>query len=212
LLELNRGWELNFQGEAKAAIEHFQNCFKYCEEGQIVTYVHVAWLGLGWAYWLKEDLDTARTYVEKGLKIQIDTGVSQDLGLFYAFAGIVDLDCGDLKKARFRAEEGVKISQTNHQHGEGFAWILLGRTLGKMNPPLIDRAEKSLLKGIKIYEELKIKAHYVLGYFFLGEMYADTGQNDKALETFKTADLLFREMSMDYWIAKTQKILRSLEG
>jgi len=208
LLELNRGWEFNFQGEAKAAIEHFQNCFRYCEEGQIVSIVHVAWLGLGWAYWLKEDFATALTHVEKGLKMQIDKGVPQDMGLFFAIAGMVELDSGDLKKAKYRAEEGVKISQTNHQHGEGFAWILLGRTLGKSNPSLIDRAEKSLLKGIKIYEKLKIKAHYVLGYFFLVEMYVDTGRKDKALETLKTAELMFREMGMDYWLAKTRKIVR----
>jgi len=84
----------------------------------------------------------------------------------------------------------------------------LGRTLGKSNPSLIDRAEKSLLKGIKIYEKLKIKAHYVLGYFFLVEMYVDTGRKDKALETLKTAELMFREMGMDYWLAKTRKIVR----
>jgi tetratricopeptide (TPR) repeat protein len=209
---LNRGWEINFKGEAKAAIEHFQNCFRYCEEGQIVAYVHVAWLGFGWAYWLMGELETARTHMEKGLKIQIDTGVPQDLGLFYAIVGIVDLDYGDLKKAQQRAEEAVKISQRNHQHGEGMAWILLGRTLGKTDQPQTDKAEESFLKGIKIYEELKIKTHSVLGYFFLGEMYVDTGQKDKALETLKKAEGMFREMRMDYWLNKTQEVLERFQN
>ena len=173
-------------------------------------FVHVAWIGLGWAYWLMEDLETARKYMEKGLKIQIDAGVPYDLGVFYAFAGMVDLDCGDLKKAQYRAEEAVKISQKNHQHGEGLAWFLLGRTLAKADPPQTDKAEESFLKGIKIYEESKIKTCSVLGYFFLGEMYANTGKKDRALENLKKAERMFQEMGMDYWLAKTQEILGRL--
>jgi tetratricopeptide (TPR) repeat protein len=209
LLELHHGWEFNLKGDAKTAIEHLQNSIRYCEEGQIVMWVHVAWLGLGWAYWLMGELETARKHMEKGLKIQIDAGVPFDLGYFYAFSGMVDLDCGDLKKAQHRAEEAVKISQKSHQHGEGLAWILLGRTLGKADPPQTYKAEECILKGIKIDEELKIKTYYALGYYYLGELYADTGQKDKALETLKTAEGMFQDMGMDYWLAKTQKVLEA---
>jgi predicted ATPase len=210
VLELHNGWNFNYKGDAKTAIEHFQNCFQYCEEGQIVMLVHVAWLGLGWAYWLMGELETARKHMEKGLKIQIDAGVPYDLGLFYAISGMVDLDFGDLKKAQHRAEEAIKISQKNHQHGEGWAWILLGRTLGKADPPQTYQAEECILKGIKIDEELKIKTYYAPGYYFLGELYADTGQKDKALETLKKAEKLFREMGMDYWLVKTREVLERL--
>ena len=210
MLELHHGWDFGLKGDAKKAMEHLQNCIGYCEEGQIVSLVNVAWLGLGWAHWLLGELKTARKYMEKGLKIQIDAGVPYDLGLFYAAAGMVDLDCGDLKKAQYRAEEAVKISQKNHQHGEGFAWMLLGKTLAKADPPQTDKAEEAILKGIKIYEESKIKTYSVLGYFFLGEMYANTAQKNKAVETLKTAENLFQKMEMDYWLAKTHKVLKGL--
>jgi tetratricopeptide (TPR) repeat protein len=207
---LNRGYEFDLKGDAETAIEHLQKSLRYCEEGQIDVLVPVAWLELGWAYWLMGEFETARTHTERGLKIQIDTGVPYDLGLFYSIAGIVDLDYGDLKKAQYRAEEAVKTSQANHQHGEGLAWILLGRTLGKADPPQTDKAEESFLKSIKIYEDLKIKTHSVLGYFFLSEMYVDTGQKDKALKTLKTAEGMFQEMGMDYWLTKTEEFLRRL--
>jgi tetratricopeptide (TPR) repeat protein len=211
-LELHHGWNFNYKGDAKTAIEHFQNCFQYCEEGQIVMYVPVAWLGLGWTYWLMGELETARKHMEKGLKMQIDAGVPYDLGLFYAMSGMVDLDSGNLKKAQHRAEEAVKISQKSHQHGEGLAWILLGRTLGKADPPQADKAEECILKGIKIDEELKIKTYYAPGYYYLGELCADTGQKDKALETLKKAEKLFREMGMNYWLGKTKEILIRLQA
>ncbi len=48
------------------------------------------------------------------------------------------------------------------------------------------------------------------GYHYLCEFYADTGQKDKALETLKKAEGMFREMGMDYWLTKTQEVLRKL--
>jgi len=37
------------------------------------------------------------------------------------------------------------------------------------------------------------------GYLFLGELYADRGQGEKA-----------QEMGMDYWLARTQEVLGRL--
>jgi len=106
----------------------------------------------------------------------------------------------------------LRTAQENHwRTGEATALFLLGRTLGKEEPPQTEKAEKSILEGIKVFEELKIKTHYAPGYYYLGELYAEAGQKDKASETLKKAESLFREMEMVYWLAKTQKILRSLE-
>jgi hypothetical protein len=37
-----------------------------------------------------------------------------------------------------------------------------------------------------------------------------SGQKDKALENLKKAEGMFREMGMDYWLAKTHKALERL--
>jgi len=54
------------------------------------------------------------------------------------------------------------------------------------------------VKGIRILDELKIKTAYAQGYFFLGELYVDTGRRDKALENSKRAEVMFQEMGMNY--------------
>jgi len=123
---------------------------------------------------------------------------------------MVELDSGDLKKAQQRAEEALQIAQKNHQHGEGFVWIVLGRILGKIDSPQNDRAEESFLRGIKILEELKLKIYYAPGYYYLGELYANTGQKEKAVETLKKAEKLFKQMRMDYWLSKTHNILGAI--
>ena len=84
--------------------------------------------------------------------------------------------------------------------------------LAKSDPLQRDKAEESLLKGINILEELRIKSWYSVGYLFLGEVYADSGQKDKALEILKKAEGMFKEMEMDYWLTKTQKALRSMNS
>jgi tetratricopeptide (TPR) repeat protein len=50
------------------------------------------------------------------------------------------------------------------------------------------------------------------GYLYLGELYADMGQREKALETLKKAEGMFQEMGMDYWLHRTQEVLQVLEG
>jgi hypothetical protein len=44
----------------------------------------------------------------------------------------------------------------------------------------------------------------------LGELYADTGHNEKALENLKKAEPEFKQMGMDYWLGRTYEIYSDL--
>jgi hypothetical protein len=44
----------------------------------------------------------------------------------------------------------------------------------------------------------------------LGELYVDTGQREKGLKNLKKAEVLFKEMGMDYWLARTPEVLDRL--
>ncbi|GAF90894.1 unnamed protein product, partial [marine sediment metagenome] len=99
----------------------------------------------------------------------------------------------------------------NEKHIEADSRISLGRVLGKMGKSEGVKAEKSILRGIKILDELKLRPSSSLGYLFLGELYADTGKKEKALETLKKAEGAFREMGMDYWLRRTQEVLERVE-
>lgn len=86
----------------------------------------------------------------------------------------------------------------------------MGRILGKAEKLQVGRAEECIQQGIKILDELKLKPFSSQGYLFLGEVYADTGQQDKALKNLKEAEGAFQEMGMDYWLARTQEVLGKL--
>jgi tetratricopeptide (TPR) repeat protein len=210
-LELDYGQIQVIKGEAKNAIEHLQNSIRYVKEAQMVFISGVPWFLLGWAHWLVGELETARECLEKGQKILNELGAHMYLSFFYALSGMVYLESGDLKNARYRAEDALKISQKeDNKWVKGFALILLGRIFGKAGKPQVDKAEECFLRGIKILEEFKFKPFYAQGLYFLGLLYADTGQQDRALENLKKAEKLFRDMGMDNWLTKTKGGLGNL--
>jgi tetratricopeptide (TPR) repeat protein len=116
-----------------------------------------------------------------------------------------------LSEAKLHAEQALNLAQTNQEKlSEGISWIQLGRIIGKTEKLQIDKAEEYILKGMKISDELKTKPNYALGYLFLGELYANAGQKEKALENLKKAEAMFQEMGMNYYLARTKKLLETL--
>jgi len=49
-----------------------------------------------------------------------------------------------------------------------------------------------------------------MGHLCLGEIYADNGQKEKALENLKKAEAMYQEMKMGLWLGKTREILNRL--
>jgi len=200
------------KGDGENGIKHAQNCIGYCEEAQSLMFLGMAWMGLGWGYYLLGELETAREHVEKGLKIQNDTAVPFFLPLYHCALSMIHFDSGDLESANSGAEEALRLSQENHEKWpEGLSRVLLGRTIGKGSKSQYTKAEEYILQGIKILDEVKLKPLVSQGYVYLGELYADTGQRDKALETLKEAKAAFQEMGMDYWLRRTQEMLERVE-
>ncbi len=117
----------------------------------------------------------------------------------------------DLKNSRSLAEEALRLSQKNNEKAmEGWSWLLLGTILGKTAPRKIEKAERCLLKGIDICKELRLKPFYALGHLYLGQLYLDAGEKEKAGERLKKAEEMFLEMGMDYWLGKAREDLAEL--
>jgi tetratricopeptide (TPR) repeat protein len=211
LIELIFGFFFNAKGEGENAIKHFLNSIKYIQE---VKYLHIlgaAWTGLGWGYYFLGELETARKHIEKGLKIQSNAGISYHMSRGYFVLNMVHFDSGDLEGARSCAEKALQLSRNgSEKHFEACSRIWLGRTLGRAGTSGAGRVEEHILEGIKILDELRLRPFSAQGHLFLGELYADGGQREKAQESLKKAEAMFQEMAMDYWLAKTQEVLGRL--
>jgi tetratricopeptide (TPR) repeat protein len=199
------------KGDGINAIKHFQEGIRHFEESSTVLIYGMSWSGLGSGYYYLGDLEAARKHLEKGLDITTQ-GISEWwISFHYLYLSKIHLDLGDPKNSRSFIEEALKLSQKNSEkHLEGASWTWLGRILGKTDPSQSDKAEEYILKGIKILEEMNVKPWCSEGYLCLGELYADTGKREKALQNLKKAEGMFKEMGMDYWLARTQGVLGRL--
>jgi class 3 adenylate cyclase/tetratricopeptide (TPR) repeat protein len=211
VVEVCYGILFHSKGEWKPAIEHLQNCIKYSEEAKFLAPLAWSWAWLGSAYSYLGDPKTGRRHVEKGLKIQRDGGFEYLLSLYPCFLGDICLQVGDLKNARSFADEALTLSlKSSDKHMEGRSWILLGRILGRTETTQVSNAEECMLKGMNIMDELKMKPWYSQGHLFLGELYANAGQKEKAVENLEKAETMFQEMGMDYFLDRTRKVLTEL--
>jgi class 3 adenylate cyclase/tetratricopeptide (TPR) repeat protein len=204
---------LNARGDGKRALEHIEKAIRYAEQAEFVVILWVAPTDLGHAYYLIGDLDAARKHYEERLENFRSTGLALNLSWNYYGLGMLCLDCGDLESARTNIEESLKLS---HRQGEkmeeAVSTVALGRLIGKEELSQSAQAEKCILQGIKMLEELKLIPYEAEAYLYLGELYADVGRREKALETLKRAESAFRKMGMEYWLRRTQEVLEKLQG
>jgi predicted ATPase len=203
----------NLRGDGKKAIAHAENAIRFLEETQFLTVLGATWYGLGMGHYHMGDLGTARDCVEKAREFDRATGLKIISCQYHVYMSQIDFDLCDWESARRLAEEGLKLAQT---HGErlleGWLSCMLGRALAKEDPSQAARGEEYILQGIKTLEELKLKPQQAGGYLLLGELYADMGQREKALETLKKAQSMFQEMGMEYDLRRTQEVLAKLQG
>ena len=149
--------------------------------------------------------------IEKSHKMHLEVGLPFFLSIHHRGLSMVHFYLGNLNEAKVHAEQALKLSQTNHErYAEGISWIQLGRVLGKMEGSELHKAEEYILQGMKILEELETKPACAQGYLTLGQLYADAGQKEKALETLKKAETMFQEMGMDFYLAQTKKLLETV--
>jgi tetratricopeptide (TPR) repeat protein len=210
--EVMYGFIFLYRGDGAKAVEHAKMAISYGEKAQIVPMVSMAWGVLGWGYYLQGDWQTGLDTVENGIRIQLDSGIPFLLCIHYWVKGAIHYELGDVENARISIEEALKLAQDNHEKQyEGASKVLLGAILGRADISQCNQAEDCILQGIHILDELNSRPVAYLGHYFLGELYANTGQREKALETLKKAEGVFQEMGMDHWMRRTQSVLQRMQ-
>jgi class 3 adenylate cyclase/tetratricopeptide (TPR) repeat protein/ribosomal protein L40E len=204
---------LLFKGDAKGVIEHANKSTRFAEQGQFTLTLWPTPALLGWADYFLGELDTARQHFEKRLEIYRSTQYPAMVPEACYGLALVSLDLGDVEAARSHIEESLELARKyGYRHQEGRSIAALGMVMGKAYPSQIAEAEGLILDGIRMLEELKVKPYQAEGYLYLGELYSDMGQKEKALASLKKARQMCQEMGMDYWLARTEKALEKVKG
>jgi tetratricopeptide (TPR) repeat protein len=210
-LELCYGHSFLMMGDGANVIDHMEKSISYYEEAQVPYHLGAVRAFLGHGYYLTGELETAKEYIEKGHKIHTDMGQVFWLSFQFLSLGMVHFDRGDLESAQNHIGKAVRLSENkNEKHWEGISKLWLGRMLGKAETSEAATGEEYILEGIRILDGLKLRPWTAQGYLFLGELHARRVQRKKALENLNKAQDMFKSMGMDYWLAKTEEVLRRL--
>ena len=211
--EFEFGILFSIKGDGENTVMHLQKSARVWEQAQVTSMIGLVYNGLAYGYYFLGDPETARKQAELAIAIYTEAGITLLLSNMYQVLGRIHLDSGDLKAALSYAELALNLAKKNgEKFDEGNSQMLLGRILGKEDLSQSDKAQEHILEGIKILEERKIVSNSSQGYLYLGELYADTGQREKALENLKKAESAFRKMGMEYYLRKTQSELAKLQG
>jgi tetratricopeptide (TPR) repeat protein len=207
--EMHYGIVLTLRGIGEGAAEHFRRSIETFEESQGTVFIPTVHGCLGGAHYLSGDVPRALEHMEKGLRMQEASGLPFYLSLHHYYLGTAYLEVGDLTKALFHAQEAVNLARKHNERGvEGLAMGPLGRVGWKTQKMKLDEAEGSIRQGIKIAEELETRTVEAMSYHSLGELFADAGQREQALENLKNAEKMYLDMGLDsrsYWLARTQE-------
>ncbi len=212
IAEFSHGHVHNNRGLGKEAIEHYTRAIEHLEKvkggSAGDTSLGNAWQGLGIAKFLVGDADGARGCIERSIQMHLDSGVVIELPHDYAYLSMAHLATGDVAKARNFIDTALDWARKcNQKHWEGLAKIFFGKIMSQSEALQAARAEASILEGIEILSQLGMKPYCAQGYFYLGELRVTTSKSQLGTKNLKKAERMFKEMGMEYWLDKTQKVL-----
>ena len=167
------GYLFCHQGDGKEALGHFTKSIHYLEKGQIFVLLGLAWSGVGWSHYFMGEPGTGLPFIEKGLKIHSDAGISYDLSVHYYFLSVVHTELGNLELAHTYIQQALKLAQKyNEIYYVGLCLPILGRILGRWGKTPLKEAEGHVLRGINLLSDLKVKPQVGIAYLCLAEVYA----------------------------------------
>ena len=200
-----------FLGDGAQAVYHQQEAIKLLEQIQYFLILGFSTALLGWGYFLLGDYNTACNHTEKAMKIDADAGLPFGLPMNHLLLSEIHYATGDSKKAIDLAKKALNFAQKFKQpHMEAWSNLILGRAMVKTDINEVEKAEEFILKGIQIFEKLKLRPFTSWNYFLLGELYINIGRKELALNKLKKAESSFQKMGMDIWLAKTKEVMAKL--
>ncbi len=209
--ETLHGYLFCHRGDGKEALSHFTRGIHYLEKGQIFVLLGLAWSGVGWSHYFMGEPATGLPFIEKGLKIHSDAGISYDLSVHYYFLAVVHTELGNLELAHTYIQQALKLAQKyNEIYYVGLSLPALGRILARWGKASLKEAEDNVLRGINLLNDLMVKPQVGIAYLCLAEVYAQYQQAQKAIKSLKTAESIFRETGMEYWLGRTQQYQKIL--
>jgi class 3 adenylate cyclase/tetratricopeptide (TPR) repeat protein len=203
-------------GEGKEALKHAQESLRYSQEGNVPFMSAFAYLFLGYSYLVSNQPETALKHAQKGYTIATETGLVLGSAVFPLWLGDIHFDLGNLEESEKYMQEAKELSGRIHcKQWHAYAKMYLGRIWSRRDLSLRTSAEEYILDGMGVLEGLGLKLFLPQAHLFLGELYALTGEHEKALKHLSEAEKGFQKMGPagnQYCLRQTRKAVERVRG
>jgi tetratricopeptide (TPR) repeat protein len=123
------------------------------------------------------------------------------LGDAYLLAGRMD-------DAMHVAQRALTLSRDRQQRGQqAYALRLLGDIAIHRDSPGIQQAATYYLQALALANELGMRPLQAHCHRGLGKLYRQTGQGEQARAELSTANEMYRDMEMTFWLSETEATL-----
>jgi len=204
-----------FQGDAKGLLEYSRKAIEEFEKTTTSFILGFAWAFLAAGHLMTGDVERAIEYAEKGLRMQMETGIPLMIPPCYYVLSLSYLEGNRLKDAQACAEDALKMIQAHNT--EPFeAWMrpALGRIIGQADPACMGEALELISEGIAVAEDWDLDGAMVPAYLFRGELLVMKGDRREAKKSLETADEYCRKNGIEphhYWQLRTSEALAGLQ-
>lgn len=211
MAEMFLGWVLVWRGrEFLQAIQACEKSIESQNRSHATIYVPFVLCLLGLAHFFNREVPAGLECMEKGLKMQVASGLSFMLSFQNFSLSLVYKQTGDSVKSLFHAEEAVNFARKNKELWvEGLAMGQLALAEFENGKVAINKAKECARQGINISRELELKPNEAIVHLNLAELFAAAGEGKKVLENLVVARRMFQDMRMDYWLARAEKLLQT---
>lgn len=146
------------------------------------------------------------------MQIQKDAEIPYYLSFHHFALGMAQAQSGNFIQSEESFCRALELSCHHHEKWiEGASRVYLGITIACKDKANLDKAEEFILEGIKTLDDRKIKPWSTIGRHHLGTVQTLGGKVRQALSSLNTAERLFSEMEMDYWLGLTHRALSNLK-
>jgi len=194
------------QKEYKKALSYFRESLKYGLSSENKYHLEISYGNLGEAYLYLQEPDSAIYYVNKSLELAKQRGNPIGEGICYQLLGQVKMSENDYGKAYEYYEKALGL-QRNKNDKRYLSTILIQHANVCSKLKRYKEAEKDLLEGRLISEEIHSVDNLISANQVLYEVYYATGRYRKASDAL----LLTKNYTDSLYNSETVRVMNDLE-
>jgi class 3 adenylate cyclase/tetratricopeptide (TPR) repeat protein len=194
------------RGHLEEAVHPLERSLDTCREKNLAVWQPIPSSVLGLTLGLLGRVDEGLRLLEDGVALSEELGVKAYLALWTTHLGHGCLIAGQGERAEAVAQHARDLALAHKERGhEAYALHLLGEVALHRAAPDTDEAEVRYREAWALAKDLGMRplaAHCHLG---LGTLYRRTGADPRAKEHLTTAEAMYREMDMGFWLEMARR-------